>query len=358
LSDYEYDVADVGVVPSLNSTLYSSTAMVDRRILEHLGVSANEEELYRFFLRNPDSDIDAAGAELALDRDAIDAAHQGLKRHGLVRDADDRAIVAADPVAAIEKLIETRMEALNEELRNVSGVRAALPTLIEDQQVGRLSATPSDIERIDGLDEIRAHLDDLAFFAHREVMALQPDGPLSADYIEAARPLDMRCLRRGVIMRTVILREAIEDERTEDYIRELVTLGTQIRSVEHSMERMIIYDRAIAVVPMDPRNSARGALIIRQPSLVMNMVVLFDRIWSDARPVEFGDQQPAEGELASPLEKRILAILANTSKDEIAAREMGMSVRTFRRHVADLMTRLGAANRFQVALLAKSRGWI
>jgi DNA-binding CsgD family transcriptional regulator len=35
-----------------------------------------------------------------------------------------------------------------------------------------------------------------------------------------------------------------------------------------------------------------------------------------------------------------------------------VSVRKFRAHVADLMARLGAATRFQAALLAKERGWL
>lgn len=35
-----------------------------------------------------------------------------------------------------------------------------------------------------------------------------------------------------------------------------------------------------------------------------------------------------------------------------------MSVRTYRRHVADLMQTLGAASRAQAALLARERGWI
>jgi DNA-binding NarL/FixJ family response regulator len=37
---------------------------------------------------------------------------------------------------------------------------------------------------------------------------------------------------------------------------------------------------------------------------------------------------------------------------------MGVSVRTFRRYVADLMMRLGAANRFHAALKAKEKGWM
>ena len=332
--------------------------MAVEQVLSKLGITAEEEKLYRFFLRHPNSGLDSEKITFDTDRHVVDRAFERLRDLGLVRYHHDRGIVAMDPVVGIEKLIETRLEALNEELRNVSAARTAIPVLLEDQQAGRLSPVSSDIERIEGLDEIRARLDDLAFFAHREVMAMQPDGPLSAEYIEAARPLDMRCLRRGVLMRTIVLNEAVADDRTEKYVQELVALGANVRSVQHSMERMIIYDRTVAVVPIDPGNSARGALIIRQPSLVMSMIALFDRVWGDARPVEASESAPTAGEHLQMLEKQILTVLSNSSKDEIAAREMGMSVRTFRRHVADLMTRLGASNRFQAALLAKDRGWL
>lgn len=332
--------------------------MAVEQVLSRLGITAEEEKLYRFFLRHPNSGLDSEKITFDTDRHVVDRAFERLRDLGLVRYHHDRGIVAMDPVVGIEKLIETRLEALNEELRNVSAARTAIPVLLEDQQAGRLSPVSSDIERIEGLDEIRARLDDLAFFAHREVMAMQPDGPLSAEYIEAARPLDTRCLRRGVLMRTIVLNEAVADDRTEKYVQELVALGANVRSVEHSMERMIIYDRTVAVVPIDPGNSARGALIIRQPSLVMSMIALFDRVWGDARPVEASESAPTAGENLQLLEKQILTVLSNSSKDEIAAREMGMSVRTFRRHVADLMTRLGASNRFQAALLAKDRGWL
>lgn len=60
----------------------------------------------------------------------------------------------------------------------------------------------------------------------------------------------------------------------------------------------------------------------------------------------------------SPVEKQVLDLLDRLGKDEVAARAMGVSVRTFRGYVADLMARLGAADRFQVGARAKERGWI
>ncbi|MFJ5049495.1 DNA-binding response regulator [Streptomyces sp. NPDC088719] len=60
----------------------------------------------------------------------------------------------------------------------------------------------------------------------------------------------------------------------------------------------------------------------------------------------------------SGIERRVLVSMCTVGKDEAGARKLGVSVRTYRRHVADLMQTLGAASRAQAALLARERGWI
>ncbi|MFH9608090.1 DNA-binding response regulator [Streptomyces sp. NPDC017448] len=60
----------------------------------------------------------------------------------------------------------------------------------------------------------------------------------------------------------------------------------------------------------------------------------------------------------SGIGRRVLMTMCTVGKDEAGARRLGVSVRTYRRHVADLMQTLGAASRAQAALLARERGWI
>jgi DNA-binding NarL/FixJ family response regulator len=52
----------------------------------------------------------------------------------------------------------------------------------------------------------------------------------------------------------------------------------------------------------------------------------------------------------------ILRLLSAGQKDETAARSMGLSVRTYRRRVAELMTLLGADSRFQAGVRARALG--
>jgi DNA-binding NarL/FixJ family response regulator len=54
----------------------------------------------------------------------------------------------------------------------------------------------------------------------------------------------------------------------------------------------------------------------------------------------------------------ILEGLMLGSKDEAMARQLGVSLRTVRRRVADLMTELGATTRFQAGMEAVRRGLV
>ncbi|MFJ8249700.1 DNA-binding response regulator [Streptomyces sp. NPDC094466] len=76
-----------------------------------------------------------------------------------------------------------------------------------------------------------------------------------------------------------------------------------------------------------------------------------------ARPPHRGGEGAAAPR-PSGIERRVLVSMCTVGKDEAGARELGVSVRTYRRHVADLMQTLGAASRAQAALLARERGWI
>jgi DNA-binding NarL/FixJ family response regulator len=66
--------------------------------------------------------------------------------------------------------------------------------------------------------------------------------------------------------------------------------------------------------------------------------------------------EPGEEELSD----RALLVdqLASGAKDEQIARALGLSLRTVRRRVAQLLDELGAGSRFQAGVEAVRRGWI
>lgn len=327
--------------------------------LSSFGISPEGEAVYRFFLRHPNKVLPFVASELKLDRDTVEAAVEQLTELGMLDVSEGHRVMVTDPAVGIERLIEQRLNVLNEEIRRTLVARSAIASFQEDQQQGEQANPTLNIERVEGVERVRQRIDDLAFFSYQETLCLQPAGPLAKGAIEAARPLDIRSLRRGIILRSVYQADTLKDEPMSTYLRDIGSLGADIRITDDGgLDRLLIYDRKVAVVPLDPQESARGALLVREPGLVSQMVAHFYKVWESAAEMAYYTDMLTARPWPCELEQEVLRALISTDKDEAAARQMGVSVRTFRRYVADLMTRLGASNRFHAALLAKEYKWI
>ncbi|MFD3481857.1 helix-turn-helix transcriptional regulator [Streptomyces sp. NPDC058665] len=322
------------------------------------GVTPTEEEIYRHFLRNPDTSADDIHLLVHTEQDDARASLDRLRELGLLHpDSDHHRVSPADPGVALARLTDARLNALHEELRLVMQARDLVDGLRAEQ--GSRLPPVQGIEQLEGLTEIRNRIDDLAFFARDEILSVEPYTKLSPENIERSRPLDLRCLRRGVRIRNVVHTAALDDLPTHEYLRELVKRGAHIRVAENITERILVYDGRTALVPVDPQNTARGALLAHKSGLVANIIALFEKIWAQADDLLAVKEETADavGGL-SEIEQQVLISMCTVGKDEAGARDLGISVRTYRRHVADLLQALGAASRAQGALLARERGWI
>ncbi|HEY0936041.1 MAG TPA: hypothetical protein VGD91_20160 [Trebonia sp.] len=102
---------------------------------------------------------------------------------------------------------------------------------------------------------------------------------------------------------------------------------------------------AIAVVP-----DAGGALSAEQVSgTAVNTLVraLVDLLWDRALPPAGAER--FEEVAGDPVKLEILGLLEAGAKDEVIARALGVSLRTCRRHIAELISAAGAVSRFQAA---------
>ncbi|MFF3173215.1 hypothetical protein ACFVQ0_11370 [Streptomyces sp. NPDC057900] len=99
----------------------------------------------------------------------------------------------------------------------------------------------------------------MTFFARTENLTTNPVGVLSPESIEISRPVDLRILRRGVQMRTLMASACLQDETTLAYLRELMVRGAEIRVSAYPIERVIICDRAVALPRSTPTTRLAGA---------------------------------------------------------------------------------------------------
>ncbi|WP_283133033.1 hypothetical protein [Rhizohabitans arisaemae] len=322
-----------------------------------LGVSAEASEIYRYFLRRRGDGVGEARQALGIPPDRAEDLVKALAELSLLDITDRHRVIATEPRVGIERLIERRIDELNTEIRRVLAARDAIALLEDESRAGRDSAAALDIERVDGVDQVRRRMDDLGFFSYKHVLALYPGGPPTPAYIEGARRVYLRSLRRGLAVRCAYHPRVLADPAAEAWLHELTALGAQVRITEDPMDRLVIFD-GVAVVATDPKESAKGALFVREPGLVSQLMTYFEGRWQVAVDLREHRRVRRSAAELSELEKRVLSVMATADKDEIAARELDVSVRTYRRYVADLMGRLGAVNRFQAALRAKEENWI
>ncbi|MFD3517789.1 LuxR C-terminal-related transcriptional regulator [Streptomyces sp. NPDC058657] len=331
-------------------------------LLGFLGVSEREDHVYRALLRcealhpatgrgAPDSESPGSPTEAELSRlVALGLATRGAA--GVVR--------PVPPPRAVDALIEGRLRILRDELESAVVRHDVLESLFEERRPSPSSPRTEagdgkqTVIPLHGIDAVREIIDELTFFARSEDLTTDPVGVMSAESIALSRPINMRLLRRGVRMRTIMGAAVLRDEASLAYLRELVEHGAEVRVSRRPVERMIIVDRQAALTPIDPGHTAKGALLVREPGLVTTLVSLYERMWEASEELPDEDTSP----LPSDIERKVLALLRTADKDETAARQLGVSIRTYRKHLAALMRRLGAANRVEAALIAHERGWL
>ncbi|MEQ4722397.1 LuxR C-terminal-related transcriptional regulator [Nonomuraea sp. B19D2] len=307
--------------------------------LTSLGLTAEQERLYRFLLREPRSDMDRAAIDLRMP--AARAVLAELEALELV----DDLLTAVPPVAAVDLLVRRRMQQTQRQLAEMCLAWDVLTELSEEHRSGR------SVQLVEHLPDGQAvtrrmHTlmnEDPGEFAHLKERAF---------YAETgyATPTFKGFLGRGLRSRTLFSARALDDPAQELFARSMGALGDLHRATTEPIRHLAIVNRAVAFIQADPADPKAGALQIRQPGVVAMLADVFDGMWERARDL---DDLPL-----SPIEQQVLHALTRHDTDEAAARSLNISVRKFRAHIADLMARLGAATRFQAALLAKGRGWL
>jgi DNA-binding CsgD family transcriptional regulator len=306
--------------------------------LASLGLTAEQERVYRYFLRVPHADLDAAAEELGVHH--LSAVVDRLKTLGII----DVSLASVSPAKAVDLLIRRRVEQTSRELNQLSAAWDIVRDLTEEQRSGR----PVElVERIEGVENVNRRIRE--FSSAKEVMNI-------ANVVRAMSPDDEKVRRfrkrlsAGLVSRTLVSEKALSVPGWLESAREGHALGDLCRVSPEWSRQVLIISRSVAFVQIDPADRTVGALLIRQPGTVAILVDMFEGMWARARELN-------EPEL-TPIEQQVLQSLALHDKDETAARALNISVRKFRTHVAELMERLGAGNRFQAALLAKERGWL
>ncbi len=331
-------------------------------MLEPIGLSAVAAEVYRASLLSSGGSVEELaaliGRSAAIVRDALDE----CVRLGLIRPSWEvpGRVHAISPDVALQALLARQESDLQARQRQIADTRVEVARLTEEFAAQRTRSERNEVEQLEGLDRIRDRIQELSADCRHSLVAFAPGGHQTSDNREASRPLTEALRNRGVAMRTVYLDSIYNDPATVEHARWLVGLGNDVRTVASLPARMIIFDGAAAIMPMDPDNSAEGALLFRGRGILAGLSELFQLVWERAAPVTTARKQrtSTDDKGLTSQESAVLRLLSEGLTDEGVARKLGVSVRTGRRITAELMARLGAKSRFQAGLRAARIGWI
>jgi DNA-binding NarL/FixJ family response regulator len=145
------------------------------------------------------------------------------------------------------------------------------------------------------------------------------------------------------------------DPASTQHLRQMAELGAQIRITPDEINETILIDRRVAILAGDTAHGPRSFSVVWAPDVVAAVGSLFDAAWRAATELEVYDRELVELRELAP---RILRLLGDGAKDEAAARTLSLSVRTYRRRVAELMAALGANSRFQAGVRARELGLV
>jgi sugar-specific transcriptional regulator TrmB/DNA-binding CsgD family transcriptional regulator len=323
--------------------------------LEILGLDGLSESVYRAMLANPDADLDALAEQLGVPGKDVRQALERLVELSLVAErAPGRVYVPVNPDVALDALLSLEQAEISRRERQLLEARAELARLVRNSD--DLVTPAREVRRIDNLDRVVEVLRELFARCYTEALNVLPGDPVPAGALADAAEHDLGILKRGVRFRTLYTRRQLADDAMRDYMHMMREHGAEVRIADTLPHRLVIFDRTVSFLPVDPRRPSVGALVVREPAITANLVMLFESLWSGAQDIEEALRSGAPA--ASELDRSVLMLISSGVKDEAAARQLGISDRTYRRHVADILVRLGAASRFQAGVEAVRRGWL
>lgn len=191
--------------------------------------------------------------------------------------------------------------------------------------------------------------------ARHEILSLDDTAYLIArgvpDSIQRRGPATLRdALDRGVAVRQVTSRAGLLADRELGAI--VYRAGGKARVVPKIPVKLSVLDRRVVVRALDSTVLADGFQIMHDPALAARLVGIHRELW------RAGTEPDADAAGLPPHLKAVLPALASGQPDNIAARYLGISARSYSRRVCELLTLLGVQTRFQAGAEAARRGWL
>ena len=193
---------------------------------------------------------------------------------------------------------------------------------------------------------IQPFIDSLVAECEEEMLTAQPQTRRdTGSKLTAAIQKDTALLERGVRVCTLYQHAARRNSATREYVAAVAVAGGEVRTLDEFFNRMMIFDRRIAVIPSP--DGVDTAVAIREPSVVAYLVDVYERAWERARPFSSSDSTTMR-DIADEQRAMTLRMLIEGHSDPAASKRLGVSPRTYAGYVSDLKEEFDVDTRFQL----------
>ncbi|MDT9593460.1 LuxR C-terminal-related transcriptional regulator [Nocardioides zeae] len=327
-----------------------ATRRTTQAVLTEFGLTLEVEDLYwRLHGRDGQLVADAASA-LGYSPETLVATLAPLAELGAVAVDDEGRLRVPSRTLVLARLLEDEVARIEESSRRVRELAATVPYVVAPSPT-----VPQDEEPLDGFRSLTLSAPTaLARWIDEstgDLLIMRPDQWRSPMHPALTAALE-RAHEAGRICRALYPARALEE--APDVLRARARAGEQIRVLADVPTRLFVIPTTHALVPHMPGYATDRLLAVNERGLVLLLARYFEQLWERALPVPDLDLRGSR----ERGRRLLLSQLASGAADEQIARTLGVSVRTVRRRISELLIELGADSRFQAGVEAARRGWI
>ncbi|MGW7520550.1 helix-turn-helix transcriptional regulator [Streptomyces sp. NPDC054796] len=334
-------------------------------MLEALGLDPVQQRTYEALVDGAVT-VSELRAALGLGAPRIRESLTSLERLSLVgrfsgeRGGEERYLPVA-PEVAFESLLLAREESIHRTRRHIQ----VLAARFRANAAGR---DPVDlVEIVTGRAAVIRQVDQLQRSARQEIRGIDRppyanSDPDQLDPKTGIMPVQEQMMRQGIGYRVIYDTDGLASfHRLDTDIGHCAELGEDARVMADTPTKLLIADDRIALIPLRAAPHELVSSVVVHPSgLLDSLCEFFEVLWARALPLSdyLGGRPKGAADGPTPDESRLLALLTTGMTDQVMARQLGVSYRTFQRRLHGLMDRLNASTRFQLGMRAASLGWV
>jgi sugar-specific transcriptional regulator TrmB len=265
---------------------------------------------------------------------------------------------AAPPAVALGALLAEQRHALYRAELGLASLAEAYRSASADSSARDL------VEVLIGAHAVRHRFEQIQMSANSELHVMSETTHEVVASGESAA--EEQAVARGVRYHVIIERAMLEFPGAFEGLTAHMKHQQLVRVVEKVPTKLVIADRAAALIPLSDGTSPDGgepaAMFVRAPGLIRLLIGLYEAVWERAVPVRL--VEPNAIGLDEPqteptgLDLRILSLLMVGATDAAIAKQLGLGLRTVQRRVAHMMELAKVSTRLQLGWQACRRSWL